>query len=122
MTATTAVPTTIKETLAKAGDLLAEHGWSTGSLIDDRGCMCALGAIGVAVVGAEGVHTKGYNLFDEEGSLAGEAAQAVAEAIQSRHESCDRYDYTDVYSFNDCEARQVEDVIGLFAQAVESLS
>ncbi|OZF40777.1 hypothetical protein CH296_00535 [Rhodococcus sp. 14-2496-1d] len=42
---------TISEILARAADLIEEHGWMQGEYVNDKGCLCAVGAIRIAADG-----------------------------------------------------------------------
>lgn len=64
----------IVDVLKKAKQELISRGRTAGVLIDDTGCVCALGAVGVVVVGEEPMRDADYRAFEFEG----EAAHVVA--------------------------------------------
>lgn len=97
---------TVVKTLTEAKTLLIEKGWTTGDLITSNGCMCALGAIGAAVVGEQKLREREYDLFNVESESFSEEALEVALVVAAEvdeefrlFEEEDSYD--PVWRFND---------------------
>lgn len=112
------------EILKKSKEVIAERGWTTGELMNQNGCVCALGAIGVATGHDSDMAVERYAPFAEDGD-AKNAANAVATYIYSSDE--DYYDWIEpadvdydiVHGYNDGHTK--EEVIELFDNVIERL-
>ena len=109
--------TTVTETLTTAKKLLIDNGRIHMNLIDADGCMCALGAIGVATNGASAVREVGYAVFHEEGPAL-KAALALAGSLPDKYRNPEyARDISDVYHFND-RTDDDQDVLDVFDKAI----
>lgn len=112
------------EILKKSKEVIAEYGWTTGDLKNSDGCVCALGAIGVASGHEERMEVESYVPFVEDG-VAKDAAAAVAAYVYETNEdyydwlTADEVDYDIVHGYND--AHSETDVLALFDSVIERL-
>lgn len=112
------------EILKKSKEVIAERGWAEGSLETMDGCVCALGAIGVATGHGKSMTEEDYSPF-REGGDAKDAAEAVATYVFSADE--DHYDYLPadevnyelVHEYNDRHSEA--EVMALFDSVIASL-
>ncbi|WP_078323644.1 DUF6197 family protein [Mycobacteroides salmoniphilum] len=112
------------EILKKSKEVIAEYGWTAGDLKNSDGCVCALGAIGVASGHEERMEVESYAPFVEDG-VAKDAANALAAHIYATEE--DYYDWLDagevdydiVHGYNDGHTEA--DVLALFDSVIERL-
>ena len=119
--------TTIAATLTDAKNLLIEKGRTHTELVHpDTGCLCALGAIGVAVVGKDELVEKGYKLFESWSFLRNEeileAVEAVAQELEKAGLNVEAFDevapFCHVYRYNDNRSTTDEDVLAVFDRAI----
>lgn len=113
------------EILKKSKEVIAERGWTTGELMNHNGCVCALGAIGVATGHGAAMAVERYMPFVEDGD-AKDAAAAVAAHVYTTN--ADVYDWLEpadvdydiVHGYNDGHTK--EEVIALFDDVIERLA
>ncbi|QFP95113.1 hypothetical protein SEA_MINECRAFTSTEVE_49 [Gordonia phage MinecraftSteve] len=114
----------VKETLTAAKELLKTEGWTKGDLIAKDGCLCALGAVGLAAGREEEVRNEDYDIFDED-PAAKAAVEALINQIPSEVFSTlwidyDNPDYSAIHEFNDYRKTRKEDVLALFDKAIQA--
>lgn len=119
--------TTVVQTLETAKNLLIEKGRIVADLINDAGCMCALGAIGVAAVGEEKLRERRYYLFEEiypkyQSPEAIAAGRAVVEELRGTdfHSDADEDLIRVIWSYNDAEGRTDQEVLDLLDRAIST--
>lgn len=114
----------VVEVLKKSKEVIAERGWAESTLESTDGCVCALGAIGVATGHGKAMTEEDYSPFREDGE-AKDAAHAVATYVFSADEdyysylSGDEVDYELVHEYNDRHSEA--EVMALFDSVIESL-
>ncbi|AVO22078.1 hypothetical protein PBI_WAITS_48 [Gordonia phage Waits] len=115
---------TVKETLTTAKELLQTSGWAKGDLIKDDGCLCALGAVGLAVGHEAAIRSDDYDIFDEDpkASAAVKALtdQIPVESLKRLYLDAESADYSYVHEFNDWSETREEDVLALFDKAIQA--
>lgn len=123
---------TVKENLVKAREVLIERGLAKRTFVDGKGCVCALGAVAVAVLGEEAAERDEYgdlhiefDLFanpeywgNDELERPEQYGKAFPEvAALSRVLSAPVADFTYVYQASD-NAASVEEVVSIFDRAI----
>ncbi|ANA86983.1 hypothetical protein SEA_LASTRESORT_47 [Gordonia phage LastResort] len=115
---------TVKETLTAAKELLKTEGWAKGDLIKGDGCLCALGAVGLATGHEAAIRGDDYDIFDED-PKASAAVKALVDQIPEKTLKklwldTSNPDYSFIHEFNDAPDTAEEDVLALFDKAIQA--
>ncbi|QGH79714.1 hypothetical protein SEA_ANON_43 [Gordonia phage Anon] len=115
---------TVKETLTAAKQLLKTEGWSKGDLIKGDGCLCALGAVGLATGHEAAMRGEDYDVFDEDPKASAAVTALVdqipVETLKRLYLDASNPDYSFIHEFNDWRETSEEDVLALFDKAIQA--
>lgn len=130
----------IIEILEGAKRAITERGWTKGTLVDNNGCVCTVGALNVVIYGGPEPESprwdEEYDEWYAKTRLSVEAQRALVAVIPTEkfatwtdtkwNEETGKWEdvqvpIEDVVDFNDKPETTVEDVLAIFDAAIETV-